>query len=209
MLKVGYLLPFYVAKNLPDQDSYLVGIPGSGLLAYLPKNQAYRQYVVGESGWGSISSVQDSRITLSQQSPHYIRRILEYVLQPVFKEQGMRIKHIARLPHIFCKVAIECSLKTSSDIYAACSKSMNGNMADFFTDRICFVKYDVNRVEYIKNALAPAPRDQILNVIYMQELQSATVYVGKEYVGIFMGKKGVNVATAARLLGIKIDLYGI
>ncbi len=203
-------MPFYVAKNLPDQESYLVGIPGSGLLAYLPRNQAYRKYVCGETGWGSISALQDSRITLSQQNPQYIRRILEHVLQPVFKEQGMRIKHIARIPHVFCKVAIECSsLKTSSDIYAACSKSMNGNMADFFTDRICFVKYDADRVEYIKNALAPAPRDQILNVIYMQELQSATVYVGKEYAALFMGKKGVNIATAGRLLGIKIDLYGI
>ena len=202
-------MPFYVLKNLPDRDSYLVGVPGSGLLAYLPKKEAFKKYVVGNTGFASISRIEANKISLSQQSPHYIRRILEYLLQPVFSAQQMRIKHVARVPHVFCKVAIVTEAAKSGDIFASCKESMNGSMTDFFTDTICFVKFSSDKKEYIMNALAPAPRERIVNVIYLKELETAQVYVEKDHIRHFMGKRGLNVATASRLVGVQINLFGV
>ncbi len=68
MLKVGYLIPFTVIKNMPDHDSYLTVIPQKGILAQLPKKYARKEYRIGDSDWASVFMIKGARITLSQKS---------------------------------------------------------------------------------------------------------------------------------------------
>ena len=58
--------------------------------------------------------------------------------------------------------------------------------------------------EYVKNALVPAPLDKVRKVIYSSTLREAVVGVDPAYYGLFVGKGGANVATAAKLLDITI-----
>ena len=58
--------------------------------------------------------------------------------------------------------------------------------------------------EYVKNALVPAPLDRVRKVIYSSTLREAVVGVDPAYYGLFVGKGGANVATAAKLLDITI-----
>ena len=210
MLKIGYLMPFYIIKNLPDHDSYLVGSPGSNVLAQLPHKYAFKQYMVGETGWGALFSIDGPRITLSQKSPHYIRRVLEYLLSFLYESHEIRIKRIASVQGAdFCKVSVESDEDSSSGIFALCKELLKENADEYFSCTICFVKYAKDRKEYIINALAPAPAGEIAEVIYFRDLHQATVFVNKEHLGKFMGAKGANVATAAKLVGARIDLKGI
>jgi transcription antitermination factor NusA-like protein len=60
--------------------------------------------------------------------------------------------------------------------------------------------------EYIRNALVPAPPDKIRKVIYSSSIREAIVTVDPHYYGLFVGKGGANVATAAKLLDIAIRI---
>lgn len=204
MLKVGYLTPFYVLKNLPHYEAYLVSVPESGVLMLLPKKYAIKTYKIGEIGWAAVFTIEKSRITLSQQSPQYIRRILEYLLKPV---EGLIIKRISRVNGgKFCKVAVDSPIESASEIFSICSKHLNGNLHNFITDKVCFVKYSRDIKQYIVNSLVPGPISAVREVIFIKTLKQANVYVDSQYVRVFMGPKGLNVAAAAKLTGVRINI---
>ena len=77
-------------------------------------------------------------------------------------------------------------------------------MKAYTDDTITLVSYSRDTKEYIKNALAPAPQDRIRKVIFSSTLREAIVGVDPAYYGLFVGKGGANVATAAKLLDITI-----
>jgi hypothetical protein len=77
-------------------------------------------------------------------------------------------------------------------------------MKAYTDDTITLVSYSRDTKEYIKNALALAPQDRIRKVIYSSTLKEAIVGVDPTYYGLFVGKGGANVATAAKLLDITI-----
>jgi len=77
-------------------------------------------------------------------------------------------------------------------------------MKPYTDDTITLVRYSRHIKEPIKSALSPAPQDRIRKVIYSSTLQEAIVGVDPAYYGLFVGKGGANVATAAKLLNITI-----
>ncbi len=108
VLKVGFLAGFVVLKSLPDYDAYLCKLIDSQFLALLPKKWARKEYRVGESGWAAVFDMKGPRITLSQKSPQYVRKILEYLLLTACTELRLRIKKVARVDgYGYHKVAVE------------------------------------------------------------------------------------------------------
>ena len=71
-------------------------------------------------------------------------------------------------------------------------------------DTITIVRYSSDIKEYIVNALVPAPVEKVVQVLYSHSLREAIVRVDPQYCGFFVGKGGSNVATAAKLLDLKI-----
>ena len=206
MLKVGYLVPFMVLKGLPDYDSYLTTLINKGILAQLPKKYALRQYKIGETGWASIFGIKGSRIILSQKSPQYVRKILEYLLSPLIQEEKIKFKRVAKVAGShFYKVAVESSNGVSGkEIVQMCLPYFKGKIKDYVDEKIILVKYSKDIKQYVINSLIPAPLEQIEKVIHIKDMNETNVYVDEKYAGLFLGAKGKNAATASKLTGIRI-----
>jgi transcription antitermination factor NusA-like protein len=209
MLKVGYLVPFMVIKGLPDYDSYLTTLINKGILAQLPRKYTSKQYKIGETGWASIFAIRGSRIILSQKSPQYVRKILEYLLSPLIQEDKIKFKKVAKVfgSH-FYKIAVESSNGASGkEIVKMCLPYLEGKIKDYIDEKIILVKYSKDIERYVINSLAPAPLEHIQKVIHIEDMNEITVYVDDKYAGLFLGAGGKNAATASKLTGIKVIIF--
>ena len=201
-LKVGYLVPGVVVKSMPDYDSHLILISGTELLAFLPKKYTNKPYKVGQNLVAAIFLLDNSRIILSQRCHHYYIRLAERIFSSLIEEGKMRVKRAASVTGArFAKIAVE-SLN-GADPVQACLPYLP-DMKAYTDDTVTLVRYCPDMKEYIQNSLVPAPPGKIRKVIYSSALKEAIVGVDPAYYGLFVGKGGANVATAAKLLDITI-----
>lgn len=208
-MQIGHLVNFFVVKAMPDYDSYLVCLQGGELLALLPKRYANRVYKVGETGWAAVFDIKGARINLSQKSPQYIRKILEYLTAPLIQEKQIRFKKIALVAGAsFCKAAVAVEKDMSmKDIHALCAPYLT-HVKQYVAEHVILVKYSEDIEEYAVNALFPGPKRAVKKVISIRDLKTLTVYVDPDSVAVFYGRKGQNVATAAKLTGFNIEIKG-
>lgn len=201
-LKVGYLVSGVVVKSMPDYDSHLILISGTELLAFLPKKYANRPYKVGQNLVACVFMLENHKIILSQRSHHYYIRIAERIFSVLIEEEKINIKRAVSVTGAgFAKMAVEGL--NGIDPVKECLLYLPAIQA-YTNDTITLVRYSKDMKEYIKNALAPAPADRIRKVIFSSTLREAIVGVDPAYYGLFIGKGGSNVATAAKLLDITI-----
>jgi len=124
LIKIGHLLPFIVLKSRPGSKpghgSYLVKILESPLLATLPKQLAIKNYHNEDTGFAAIQEMNGPRITLSQRTPFYVRKMLEHLLADALKKHQLKIKHIGTSKGMpYYKVAVESlskNITTNKDI---------------------------------------------------------------------------------------------
>jgi len=204
MVKVGYLVPVTIVKALPNYDSYLTLIAGTELLALLPKKYSNRIFKIGDATLAAIFQMEGNRITLSQKSPQYIRKLMELIFAPLLREGKIQVKRSAMVSGCkFAKVAIETL--NGSDPVKQCLPYLKA-AKQYTDDTITLVKYSGDIKEYIVNALLPAPPEMVRKVIHFRSSKEADVYVDSAYVGLFLGKGGANVASAAKLTGVAINI---
>jgi N utilization substance protein A len=210
MLTVGYLIPFLVVKALPDYDSFLVTLIDKSVFAQLPRKYAFKEYKVGEAGWAAVFSIKGSRVILSQKSPQYVRKILEYLLSALIQEGKIKFKRVAKLAAAkFYKIAVSApDTYTQGDVVKLCAPFFQ-DAKNYISEKIIIVKYSEDIEEYIINALSPAPSDHVDKVILSKDTKNASITVEREYVGYFLGPKGQNVSTASKLTGFKITIYPV
>jgi N utilization substance protein A len=210
-----------VVKALPDHDSLLTIIAGTELMALLPKKYANRVYRVGESTVASIFAVEGSRITLSQRSSQYFRKLVELLLSPLLLEGRVEVKRAATIIGArFAKVAVKGSNSGNTsekwspknlmdeDPLKICIPYLR-DLKRYTDDTVTLVKFSPDLREYVINSLSPAPRERVKKVIHFQTLREVLVRVEPPYLGLFLGKGGMNVAVASKLVGvsIKIDAF--
>jgi len=201
-LKVGYLVHGVVVKSMPHHEAHLILIAGTELLAFLPKKYAARPYKVGENLLAVVFMLENNRIILSQRSHHYYLRIAERVFGPLIEEDRITIKRAASVAGSgFVKIALEGG--NGIDPVTACLPYLPA-MKPYTDETITLIRYARDIHKYIRNSLHPAPLDKIRKVIYSSTLEEAIVGVDPDSYGLFVGKDGANVATAAKLLGITI-----
>ncbi len=204
MLKIGYLIPFTVIKNMPDHDSYLTVLPQKGILAQLPKKYARKDYRIGDSDWAAVFMIKGARITLSQKSPQYVRKMLESVARDLIQNGLIKFKKVAISP-LFdaCKVAVESLDHQDPDTLLA---SYIEKVKQYVQEKIYIIQYSRDLEEYIVNALHPLNRSAVCGVILHKEEKSADVFVKKEFLSAAIGKKAWNVITARKLTGLNITI---
>lgn len=205
MLTVGILTEFMVTRALPDHEAYLVQLISSGVPALLPKKYAIRPYKIGETGWATVFTLDKTYTIMSQRSPQYTRKILEYLLRDELLATGLRIFRVAKTEQgSQYKIAVK-GTGTAQELYQK-TIYLKNTISKYVYGSVYFIKYARNPAEYVKNALLPAPRDSIQKVILREETKQLDVYVDSASAGIFFGKKGNNVASASKLTGYSIQI---
>jgi transcription antitermination factor NusA-like protein len=204
MVKVGHLVPVTIVKALPNYESYLTLIAGTELLALLPKKYANRTFRVGDTTLAAIFQMEGNRITLSQKSPQYIRKLMELIFAPLLREGKIQVKRASMVSGSrFAKVAIEGL--NGLDPVKQCLPYLKA-AKQYTEDTITLVRYSSDIKEYVVNALSPAPSGMVRKVIHFKSSKEADVYVDPTYVGLFLGKGGANAASAAKLTGVAINI---
>lgn len=204
MLKVGHLLFVTVIKALPDRDAYLTLVCGTELLALLPKTYADNVYKVGDTIPVSVFQFVPGKIVLSQKSPQYLRKIVEFAFSPLLLEGKVQVKRAATVSGgAFSKIAV--AGLDGVDPIPLCLPYLK-EIKKYIQRTVTLVRYSVVAEEYVINALCPAPKEAVKKVIFLEEAGKAYVYVEATQIGTFYGKGGSNVATAAKLTGYSIEV---
>lgn len=202
VIKIGRLVSCCIIREAPGKDSYLALIEGTGLVGHLLKSSACKKYRAREECTAAVYMIRDGTIFLSQRSPQFFRRVTETVLAPAIRDGKIRVRRAASIANsAFAKVSVE-GLGGFDPLSVALSY-LEG-VRTYTGDTITIVRYSPDIKEYIVNALVPAPADKVVQVLYSQSLREAIVRVDPQYCGFFVGKGGANVATAAKLLDVKI-----
>jgi len=193
-----------VVKALPDRDSFLTLIAGTELMALLPKRYANKAYRVGESTIASIFAIEGERITLSQRSSQYFRKLVELLLSPLLQEGRIEVKRAATVLNArFAKVSLR-SLDGGDPL--SVSIPYLKDLRRYTDDTITLVKFSPDLREYVVNSLSPAPRERVKKVIHFQTLREVLVRVEPPYLGLFLGKGGMNAAVSSKLVGVSIRI---
>ncbi|MBE0477742.1 transcription termination/antitermination protein NusA [Candidatus Aerophobetes bacterium] len=180
---------------LPDRESFL--------------NRDYRQ---GERILAYVVRVtRESRgphIVLSQTHPNFLRRLFEMEV-PEIAEGIVEIKQIKRDAGRRAKVVVE-SKDGKIDPVGACvglrGSRIKAILREMGKERIDIIKYSLDPVEFIKNALKPA---QVQEVKMDEKRKEVKVIVTDDQLSLAIGANGENVKLAAKLTGWQIDVRSL
>lgn len=200
VIKINYLVLFQVVKKLPDHDSLLCNIVGTQLFAQLPKKYAAHDYKIGDTDWAAVFEIKGTRITLTQKSPAYIRKLIEYLVSEPLINYELSIKKIGIYQNLF-KILIKTDKNfTNRDLNEIFKPYINGQeiKKHFPKGKFVFIRYYENIEDLIKSLLLY--EDRIQRVIYFKSLAQATVYSENGSVGLLVGEKGKNLITAKKIL---------
>ncbi len=149
---------------------------------------------------------QGPQILVSRSSPRFLSRLLETEI-PEIANGTIEIKDIVRQPGDRAKVAV-ASRERDIDPVGACigvkgnrilaiSKELQGEKVDI-------ISWSPDLVTYAKAALSPAKVDR-LQVVSRTE-KAMLAIVPQDQLSLAIGKKGINVKLASRLVGWKISI---
>ncbi len=153
-----------------------------------------------------LKGYQGPQIIVSRASPQFLARLLETEI-PEIANGAIEIKDIVRQPGERAKVAV-ASLERDIDPIGACigvkgnrilaiSKELQGEKVDI-------IEWSPDLVSYAKAALSPAKVDRLQIVSRTENAMLAIV--PQDQLSLAIGKKGINVKLASRLVGWKISI---
>jgi len=146
------------------------------------------------------------QVIISRVHPKYLHKLLELEI-PEIANGNIEIKDIVRQPGERSKVAVHTKEEDIDPIGAcigikgnrilAISKELNG-------EKIDVVEWSSNPLEYAKAALSPAKIDKVF-ILNKQEKKLQAI-VARDQLSLAIGKKGMNVRLASKLVGWKIEI---
>jgi N utilization substance protein A len=153
-----------------------------------------------------LKGYQGPQIIVSRANPRFLGRLLETEI-PEIANGTIEIKDIVRQPGERAKVAV-ASRERDVDPIGACigvkgnrilaiSKELQGEKVDI-------IEWSSDLVSYAKSALSPAKVGR-LQVVSRTE-KAMLAIVPQDQLSLAIGKKGINVKLASRLIGWKISI---
>ncbi len=146
------------------------------------------------------------QVIISRAHPNYLEKLLEIEI-PEIANGNIEIRDIVRQPGERSKVAVHTKEEDIDPIGAcigirgnrilAISKELNG-------EKIDIVEWSSNPLEYARAALSPAKIDRVI-ILNKQEKKLQAI-VPKDQLSLAIGKKGMNVRLASKLVGWKIEI---
>jgi len=191
------------------KDIIVTDQEGNELL--LPKNQQIPKdrFRKGEPVKAVIDKVElingSPRIILSRTSPKFLERLFEQEVPEIFEGQII-IRKIVREPGERAKVAVE-SYDDRIDPVGACvgmkGSRIHSIVRELNNENIDVINYTDNLELYIQRALSPAK----ISSIKVEENGRVSVYLKPEQVSLAIGKNGLNIKLAGKLIGKEIDVW--
>ncbi len=146
------------------------------------------------------------QIVLSRTDPDFVRRIMELEVPEIY-DKTVEIHKIVREPGYRTKVAVY-SNREDVDPVGACvglkGVRIQAVIRELEGEKIDILKYDENPRTFIRNALSPAEVNDV--VVVDETKRSALAIVAEQQFSLAIGKQGLNVRLANRLVDWSIDV---
>jgi len=146
------------------------------------------------------------QLVLSRIDPEFVRKIIELEVPEVY-DKTVEIHKIVREAGYRTKIAVY-TRKEDIDPVGACvglkGVRIQSVIRELEGEKIDILKYDADPCEFIKNALSPA---EVTGVVVLdEEKRQALAVVPDSQFSLAIGKQGLNVRLANRLVDWNIDV---
>jgi N utilization substance protein A len=146
------------------------------------------------------------KVRLSRTDPKFLEAMLELEVSEIM-EGIIAIKKVVREPGEKAKIAVE-SYDDRIDPVGACvgvkGSRIHGIVRELQNENIDIINYTTNFPLFIQRSLAPAA---INSVEIDEKNRRVKVWLEPDQVSLAIGKNGVNIKLASRLIDYKIDVY--
>lgn len=146
------------------------------------------------------------KIILSRTSPVFLERLFEQEVPEVY-DGLITIKKVVREPGERAKVAVE-SYDDRIDPVGACvgmkGSRIHAIVRELQNENIDVINYTENLELYVQRALSPA---KISSIKIDKDQGRISVYLKPDQVSLAIGKGGLNIKLASRLVGYEIDVF--
>lgn len=188
---------------LIDAEGNEISIPRS---EQIPKDR-YRK---GENVRAIVHKVEmvngNPKIVLSRTSPVFLERLFEQEVPEVY-DGLITIKKAVREPGERAKVAVE-SYDDRIDPVGACvgmkGSRIHAIVRELQNENIDVINFTENLELFITRALSPA---KLVSMKIDKENNRVAVYLKPDQVSLAIGKGGLNIKLASRLVGMEIDVF--
>ena len=188
---------------LIDAEGNEISIPRS---EQIPKDR-YRK---GETIRAIVHKVEmvngNPKIILSRTSPVFLERLFEQEVPEVY-DGLITIKKVVREPGERAKVAVE-SYDDRIDPVGACvgmkGSRIHAIVRELQNENIDVINYTENLELYIQRALSPA---KVSSIKIDKENGRVAVFLKPDQVSLAIGKGGLNIKLASRLVDLEIDVF--
>jgi N utilization substance protein A len=178
----------------------------------VPRNEQIQKdrYRKGENVRAIVHKVEmvngNPKIILSRTSPVFLERLFEQEVPEVY-DGLITIKKVVREPGERAKVAVE-SYDDRIDPVGACvgmkGSRIHAIVRELQNENIDVINFTENLELYIQRALSPA---KITSIKIDKERGRVSVYLKPDQVSLAIGKGGLNIKLASRLVGYEIDVF--
>jgi len=187
-------------------------IDGEGNEISIPRSEQIQKdrYRKGENVRAIVHKVEmvngNPKIILSRTSPVFMERLFEQEVPEVY-DGLITIKKVVREPGERAKVAVE-SYDDRIDPVGACvgmkGSRIHAIVRELQNENIDVINYTENLELYIQRALSPA---KITSIKIDKENGRVSVFLKPDQVSLAIGKGGLNIKLASRLVNYEIDVF--
>jgi len=152
------------------------------------------------------SKGQEPQVVVSRSSPKFLEKLLELEI-PEIANGTIEVKDIVRQPGERAKVAVVTKEKDVDPVGACIGVKGSRILSiskELAGEKIDIIVWSSNPLSYARAALSPAKIESISIVNKVDKTMEALV--AKDQLSLAIGKKGINVKLASRLVGWKIGI---
>ena len=187
-------------------------IDGEGNEVAIPRGEQIPKdrYRKGENVRSIVHKVDmvngNPKIILSRTSPVFLERLFEQEVPEVY-DGLITIKKVVREPGERAKVAVE-SYDDRIDPVGACvgmkGSRIHAIVRELQNENIDVINYTENLELYISRAMSPA---KLTSMKIDKDNGRVQVFLKPDQVSLAIGKGGLNIKLASRLVGYEIDVF--
>lgn len=187
-------------------------VDGDGNELVLPKSEQIPKdrFRKGENMRAVVSKVEmqngTPKIILSRTAPLFLERLFEQEIPEVF-DGVIAVKRVVREPGERAKVAVE-SYDDRIDPVGACvgmkGSRIHGIVRELENENIDVINFTENLELFVSRALSPA---RVTSLKIDKDKKRVSVYMKPDQVSLAIGKAGLNIKLASRLVGYEIDVF--